>query len=356
MKSNFIAVLAILLTVVSGFGSFARTEQVTENSYEDSFSQIKGNYLVWQGRVAGDWEIFFCDIASGEAHVQISDNDYGDISPQTDGNCVVWLGYSHSGGEIFIYDILSGETTQITNDSNVDSPPRIANGRVVWTSREVTDSVEPGEIFLYDVVAKGTTLLSASVDPYGTLDDSSPRINDESVMWVQTDEAGSSTLFIHYLGNGTEPAPEGFVWTDSLQTDGGLTVLTRHDGTDREIFVYDTGLKSYEQLTDNDLEDRFPRISGNNIAWVGGEGDASEIFLSSDVYIEPEEPDSSSGGGGGGDGGGRCFIATASHGATTIGMIDILIIGLITAVCAFAQHKMGTIATSLGIAKGGDNS
>ena len=232
MKSILIPVLAILLVLTLGFGSLAHSGQLTKNSYEDSSPQIKGDYLVWQGNVHGDWEILLYNIATQD-FCRVTDNDYGDISPQTDGNYVVWLGFSHSGGEIFLYDISSGETTQITNDNNVDSSPQIANGRVVWASCEVTDSVEPGEIFLYDVVAKVTTSLSASVDPDGTLDDSSPRINDESVMWVQTDEAGSSTLFIHYLGNGTAPAPEGFVWTDSLQTDGDLTVLTRHDGIDR---------------------------------------------------------------------------------------------------------------------------
>jgi len=329
MKSRLIAVFAILLTVALGFSSSAHAGQVIKNSYEDSFPYIKGDCLVWQGHVHGDWEILFYNIATQE-FCRVTDNDYGDISPQTDGNYVVWLGFSHSGGEIFLYNISSGETAQITNDSDVDSPPQIANGRVVWTSCKVTDSVEPGEIFLYDVVAKARTCLSASVDPDGTLDDSSPRINDESVMWVRDDGQGTKVVVYDLDTGNTVVDPQGFVWKDSPQTDGDKTVSTRHDGNDREIFVYDASSNIYEQITDNDIEDRYPRISGDRIAWVGGEGQASEIFLNADIDpidtdFDPDEPDepnspNTSGsapqdGGGGGSSSGGCFLATAAFGS-----------------------------------------
>ena len=328
MKFKSIAVLAILLIVTLAFSSSAGSGQVVKNSYEDSFPNVKGDCLVWQGNVHGDWEILLYNIAT-QGFCRVTDNDYGDISPQTDRNYVVWLGFSHSGGEIFLYDVLRRETTQITDDSNVDSPPQIANGRVVWTSCEVKDSVKPGEIFLYDVVAKTKTCLSASVDPDGTLDDNSPRINNKSVMWVQDDGQGTKVVVYDLATGDTTMAPQGFVWEDTPQTDGDLTVFTRHDGNEREILVRNSSLRTYEQITDNSLEDRYPCVSGNNIAWVGGEGQASEIFLNADIDPintdfdpdEPDEPDSPStsgpapqGSGGGGSGGG-CFIATAAFGS-----------------------------------------
>ncbi len=105
------------------------------------------------------------------------------------------------------------------------------------------------------------------------------------VIWgFDSPTQADTTIFIHNLSSGvTIETPEGFVWDESPQTDGDLTVLTRYDGTDREVFVYDASFQTYEQITDNDLEDRYPRISGNNITWVGGEGQASEIFLASYV-------------------------------------------------------------------------
>ena len=144
MKRKLLISLIISFITVLGLNVSAQADttitQVTSNSCEDSFPQIKGNYVVWQGYVDNDWEIFLYDIDTG-LDSQITNNDYNDISPRTDGEYVVWFGACNQGGEIFVYDINSGITTRITNDANVDSPPRIADGRVVWTSHQVTDSV-----------------------------------------------------------------------------------------------------------------------------------------------------------------------------------------------------------------------
>lgn len=326
MRSKLIAALGILLTATLGFSGLAPAERITDNSYEDSFPNVKGNYLVWQGRVGGDWEIFLYDISDSEAEpIRITHNSYDDISPQTDGNYVVWLGYNRTGGEIFVYHIgdpipiTSGENA-ITNDTNIDCSPQIANGRVVWTSHQVGNSVEPGEIILYEIGTPTPSTLSASVDPDGTLDDSSPRINDTEVMWVQADGSGHTAVFIYNLtieNAEPEPAPAGYVWPNSPQSDGSLSVLARHDGHDREIFVHDSDSRRYHQVTYNDLQDRYPRISGNKIAWVAGEGKMREIYLA----FYGEDTSTGDGGGGGetdtstgdgGGGGGPCFIATAA--------------------------------------------
>ncbi len=251
--------------------------QVTDNFYEDSLPQIKGDYVVWQGKVNEDWEVFACNIYTPEAPIQITDNDYDDISPQTDGNYVVWLGHSSAGGEIFLYDIEGGGITQITDNDNVDSPPQIADGRAVWASQEVTDSVEPGEVMLYHIATGVTEQLTNDA-----LDDSDPRIDSEAVLWVQTDEEDNFILFIHDIPTGvTSEAPEGFVWEDSPQVDGDLTVLTRHDGDDREVFLRNSDSRKYHQITDNDLEDTYPSISGNHMAWMA----AGEIFIGEYEYL-----------------------------------------------------------------------
>ncbi len=286
-------IFSLLLTLsVMLFGAVAMADtttiQVTTNSDMSVFPQIGGNYVVWQGRARGNWEIFLYNMNGSEADlIRITNNDYDDMSPYTDGEFVVWVGFSKSGGEIFLYHIgdptpITDAENAITNDTNIDGAPQIANGRVVWTSHQVTDSVQPGEIMLYEVGAPTATALSASVDPNGTLDDSSPRINNREVIWVQADGSGNTTLFVCDLTKRKlkpKPAPEGFVWEASPQTDGNLTVLARYDGNDREIFVHNTRLQILEQITNNIFEDTYPRISGNHIAWIGGQGQASEIYL-----------------------------------------------------------------------------
>jgi beta propeller repeat protein len=315
MKPRLIALLIVLYPALVFGGlchaSYAIT-RVTSNSYEDAFPQIKGDYLVWQGYVGGDWEIFLYNVATGELQ-QITENNYNDMSPQTDGNYVIWEGFNRTGGEIFLYDIRNDEVVELTNDDDLDGSVQIADGRAVWVSREVTDSVGPGEILLYVTEISAVTVLSASVDPLGALDDGFPRINDTEVAWVQTAEDGSTTLFIHYFRGTTEPAPDGYVWQDNPQRDGDLTVLTRYDGRDREIFLYDTSTRSYEQITNNNLEDRDPSLSASYVTWVGGEGEASEIYVTGPA---PNVVASAADGGGGGGGGGSCFIAASAFGSS----------------------------------------
>jgi hypothetical protein len=68
--------------------------------------------------------------------------------------------------------------------------------------------------------------------------------------------------------------------------------MTKRDGHDREVYLYNRRLGSDEQVTSNAIEDTYPRISGNRITWMGGQGQASEIFLAvytSLALVGPED-------------------------------------------------------------------
>ena len=256
--------------------------QVTQNTYEDAFPSLKGNLLVWQGKIDGDWEIFVYDTVTQQTS-RLTDNDYNDIAPQTDGNYITWLGYSNKGGDIFVYKISTQAAIKIRMDTTktyVNAPPQIASGRTVWTSHEVTESVEPGDVFLYDANTDLLNCLSDAVDADGTLDDNSPRINGEHVSWVQSG-AERTTRFLYSVTDETiSRMGDGFVWNDNPEKDGFLHVFTAHDGTDREVFVKNTSTNTVEQITNNTVEDYLPRISGTEVAWVQSYGINSEIHLS----------------------------------------------------------------------------
>jgi beta propeller repeat protein len=317
-------ILLVLVTVTLGFSGSSMagsvTTQVTNNSYEDSYPRIKGDYVVWQGRNNGDWEIFLYNIATGVT-TQITDNDYNDLSPQTDGSYIVWQGFKDHEWDIFLWD--GSEAQAISGRNAQDASPQIANGFIVWTSEPFGDDfVGPSEVILYDAVTQIRTVLSANVDPGNTLSDGGPKINDEMVIWVQTDDRDNTAMYMYDFGNATITQNPEYVWGDSPQEDGNLNVLSRHDGHDREIFVYNDNSRVYHQVTDNGLQDRYPSISGSNMTWMGGEGEVSEIFVA--FY---EEPDSGTGtstehaatgvttGGNTDDGGNgaRCFINTIAH-------------------------------------------
>ena len=277
-------ILSLLLTVsITVFGPVAVADatisQVTNNSYEDSFPRIKGNHLVWQGYVGGDWEIFLYDTATEET-TQITNNGYDDLSPRTDGNYIVWQGFNDGEWDIFLWD--GTEIQAISDRSAEDASPQIANGLIVWTSEPFGDDfVGPEEVMLYDAVTQTRTVLSAEVDPDNTLDDSGPKINDEVVIWVQTDDQENMTLYMYDLSNVTITENPEYVWRDSPQRDGNLSILTRHDGHDREIFLYNSESRTYHQITDNSLQDRYPSISGNRVAWMAG----GEIFVAECNYL-----------------------------------------------------------------------
>jgi len=276
MKLKLFATSIVLATTLAFSGSlradFAVT-QITSNSYKASFPRIEGNYLVWQGHVGNDWEIFLYDIAAGETS-QITDNDYDDLSPQTDGNYIVWQGFNNGEWDIFLWD--GTQIRAISDRSAEDLSPQVANGLIVWCSEPFGDDfVGPSEVILYDAGTQTRTVLSVDVDPDNTLDDSGPKINDEVVTWVQTDDQDNTTSYMYDLSNGSITENPEYVWRDTPQRDGILSVLSRHDGQDREIFVYSSNSRRYYQVTNNSLEDRYPSISDNHMVWMAG----GEVFF-----------------------------------------------------------------------------
>ena len=315
MRLKTTALITALVMVLIG-GSLAvaasTTTQVTNNTYEDTFPQISGDYLVWQGHGnlpdsvfgAADWDIFLYNIVTGVT-TQITDNDNdNDLNPRTDGRYIVWWSDKASGAEVWLYDIETGTKAQLSpSDGNNHYLPVIANGRVAWLGF-IRDEVILREIWLCDVSGGTPEQLTNN-----SLDESSPRISDQQLMWVQTDGEGNSTIFVHYFSTGaTGPAPDNFIWEDNPQMDGTLRVSMSRDEHDWEIIIRNRDVKGFEQITDNAIDDRYPRISGNNIAWIAGKGDASEIFVA--LYESDYTPT-----GNGDDDEGLCFIATAAFGS-----------------------------------------
>ena len=243
-----------------------------------SFPMISGMALVWQakggltGTTSGpnDWEIFVYDLVN-QTVIQITDDDGDDISPQTDGDYVVWQKHAAGqGNQIFIYRIQGGSPAggsliSLAEDQD-NYGPKIAAARVVWTAQTVTDSYQAGRIMLYDAAGQsGPVVIS---DP--GVDCSDPRIDPQQVVWMQHSGDGTEVQYVYNLLSDSplaQPVPEIFVWNRSAAVDGWQKVLTRHDGTDREIVLYNR-MEGYVQITDNTLADSAPVVSQNHITWV----------------------------------------------------------------------------------------
>lgn len=283
MKTKTLLIITVFLIHAVALVASSDAQRITENTYEDKFPAIRNHALVWQGQVDGNWEIFYYNTQTDDL-LRLTNNDDDDMSPQTDGNYVTWVAYGSSGGDIFVYDISTDTTKRISGDPEsgyIHNAPKIASGRITWEFDQAGDSVEFGDIYLYETRYMSLTCISSLVDPNNQLDDSSPRIDSQYVMWTQTGPTGT-TRFLYDLATGETPAPapEGFVWSDDPRIDGTLSVFTWHDGNDREVFVRDSVLDFDEQVTKNAVEDRSPCISGTEVAWVQGTHADSEIHLS----------------------------------------------------------------------------
>jgi hypothetical protein len=92
------------------------TTQLTNNDYDDWFPQISGlDYAVWMGNDGNDWEIYLYDHAAGTI-TQLTNNSYDDEFPQIRAHFVVWQGKMDGQYEIFRATIVSEENSSDTGD------------------------------------------------------------------------------------------------------------------------------------------------------------------------------------------------------------------------------------------------
>jgi len=302
-----VGILGILLFCfpIRYLGAETEVIRLTDNLYPDVYPQMQGDLVTWQAfiaqntldRIDGDWEIFLYCLSTRQTE-RITDNAGDDRAPQTNGKYIVWQGDGENSSEIFLYDFNSKIINQITNDRSEDFLPQIWEDWVVWSSQPQIDGVlQAGEIFLYRISTQEVILLSESKDPGNILDDMSPRIGyvaaDNSfnnnfsggnlVLWSQSDGGNSASFFYNLETGVTESFPEGVIWPENRQRNKDLQVLSRSlrdtYGQDREIFIYQTTTKQYQQITNNTYPDRYPCLLDRTVAWMAGEGDEGEIFL-----------------------------------------------------------------------------
>jgi hypothetical protein len=77
------------------------TLKITNNDYDDRFPYVSDlDYIVWMGYDGNDWEIYLYDYASGST-TQLTDNLSDDEFPHVCSNFVVWQGKVDNQYEIF---------------------------------------------------------------------------------------------------------------------------------------------------------------------------------------------------------------------------------------------------------------
>jgi len=252
--------------------------QLTYNSTEDSYPQIQDDHVVWQGKVNDSWEIFHHDLAT-DITTQITSNTVDDISPQTDGRYVAWIGNA-ANPVVTYYDTTTGVTSTVPIEGvNNHASVKIANGKIAWSA-----GVGLGEIYLHDIASSTTNNISNS-----PLNDFAPMINAASVSWSQIDAGDPENeeddviqVMLYDIASATASlAEEGYYWPDSSLRDGSLSVDTRFDGDDSDLFVKFNNTTTL-QITANDTKDAFASISGQTIVWVNDVDSNAEVYVATD--------------------------------------------------------------------------
>jgi Tol biopolymer transport system component len=166
---------------------------------------------------------------------------------------VVWASLSRSEDEqqprpknnavlnwdVFLLDIKTGDVQQLTTEEHAQVCPRIYDDTVVWLDKrheEERHNPERYDIYAYDIKSKKERRLTSSTSAEG---------QDLSI---------SGNLV---------------VWTDNRHADPEVKIHAENaPDYNNEIYVYDLSANDEKRITSYPGNDRYPAISGNNIAWL----------------------------------------------------------------------------------------
>ncbi|MEM6612914.1 MAG: cadherin domain-containing protein [Cyanobacteria bacterium P01_C01_bin.72] len=250
------------------------TVQLTDQSYVYD-EKLVGNQIVWRSAPSfspgGELFEVYTYEASNQVTQQLTDNDVGENSVDTSGQNVVWKG---TGNSIYIYD---GVDTTTLTENGVN--PFISGNQVVWESYS---GEKKDQINLYD----GNSTIQIANDDSVWLQG----FFDGNVVWSQWDGNdyelfrydGSTTLqitdndFNDRLNPNSTANSSAAVDSTAVDGSGDNLVWSSYIGDNWEVFYYD-GTETI-QLTDNNVDDLNPKISGNKVVW-NTDGDSSDIFL-----------------------------------------------------------------------------
>jgi len=264
---------------VNGWQNFYYDGTITTQFTNGSFpSDVKlwGDYVAWRNAPANSEssmeEVYLYD-AHTETTIQLTDNDSREASVDIDGGNVVWRGADNT---VYLYhDHDMSIMTLTSNGVN----PHVSEDQVVWESYtgETKDQIN-----LYD---GNTTTQIANNDTIWL-----QGFFDGNVIWSQWD--GNDFELFRYDGNSIlqitdndfndrlnpDSTPSSFGGDSSSALDGSEDnlVWSSYVNGNWEIFYYD-GTDTI-QVTDNDIDDLNPQISGDRIVWHS-DGETSDIFL-----------------------------------------------------------------------------
>lgn len=276
---------------VNGWHSFYydgnTTTQLT-NYKNATDEKLSGNRIAWRNAPeytpSGELEEVYLYDGTTQTTLQLTDNNSRETSVDISGQNVVWNGV---GNTIYLYD---GTSTTTLPDTGVS--PHVSGNQVVWESYT---GGRKDQINLYDGNSISQIVNNDTVWLQGFF--------DGNVVWTQWDGNdyelfrydGNTTLqitdndFNDRLSSNSVPGSSTALSSTAVDGSGDNLVWSSYVDDNWEIFYYD-GTQTI-QITDNDIDDLNPKISGDRVVWSTG-GTTSDVFLYEPSVNSAPDPDS----------------------------------------------------------------
>ncbi len=271
---------------------------------------IFGDYLVWESKVDGDWEVYLWNNSSddtaywpdGRPKIQkLTDNDHEDrfSNIYADGSVVhvVWASRESQTDDYEVWlwrdvvnDGLPPQVYRLSDNATDDTLPQVSATHVAWLGHDGSDR----EIYLLDIaerIAVGPGYQAKNISD-NSFHDADPRLSGSRVVWVGQ-EAGDTEIYLYdavrFELDGTEAQRITSNSTDDIRPQiDGRNVVWQNNGN---IFLYQIAVNPVDQMPPRNLLQNFagtvptsnqnPQIGGGNIVWQGynsGFGGGWEIF------------------------------------------------------------------------------
>ncbi|MEL7009878.1 MAG: hypothetical protein AAGM29_14890, partial [Cyanobacteria bacterium J06588_4] len=250
--------------------------QLNNENSSNTWPKIFGDNVAWTTHDPDKKTELF--LYNGEETIQVSQNLYQHIYRfQISEDNVVWTALDSTGKkQIFLYD--SEKTIQISgNDKTKNYSSSVKIKKDIWQDK--LSSPENKTFFNY---SKKTIQLGRIMNDIfgGDTNYYDPQISGKNVIWKS-----ERNLFLYNGRESIKLDNKGKdVYGSSLKISGNNIVWKADDSDgDKEIFFH--GGEGTIQLTNNNVIDYAPQISGHNTVWVNGGNPSSEIFFSNGTEV-----------------------------------------------------------------------
>lgn len=245
------------------YASVGRTDQLTRNATEDTAPEVSGFNVIWSGNDGTDSEVFFYNGTTRATPTPLTNNSINDVAGGISGSNVVWttLDTTNISSQVFLYNTATQATTRITAGLPVSGLPGL--NLVLDTASGISGSNVALSVFDQLDLQVAQQFVAGQISAQEFLN------------------KGFETEVFSY--NGTTSKATRLTDNTAVDAAGGISgenlVWLGFDGQDFEVFFYDGTTQATTQLTNNTTADTAAGIAGSNIVWTGFDGNDNEVFF-----------------------------------------------------------------------------